>query len=290
MKPSILSNRLPLGIVRSRIRSYGSILKTQLAAGLQFRVAVWAKLTNFLFWGVVHVIMIRIFYQFGANSAAGINAGMTITQAVSYVWLTQVTGLLLPIMSTDQEVWAKIRNGDIGLELCRPLDLYAHWFTRAIATRLIPFLLQLIPLTAIAMILPEPYRLQPPASVAGLLACVLALGAGLLLSCSCLGITYAVLMKVHWGEGPASIILVFMDILSGSYLPLQLWPDWAQQLLIRQPFAGLMDIPLRFYVGTMAPEMVWKLVALQLSWTVILTATGWFWIRKNLSRLVIQGG
>jgi ABC-2 type transport system permease protein len=236
------------------------------------------------------VILIRIFFQFGANSAAGLNAGMTVAQAVSYVWLAQITLILLPSRPVDQEVWEKIRTGDIGIELCRPLDLYAHWFTRAIATRLIAFLLHLIPFTAITMLLPEPYRLQPPASVAGLLACILSLGAGLSLSCSCLGITYAVLMKVHWGEGPANMILILMDILSGSYLPLQLWPDWAQKFLIRQPFAGLMDIPLRFYVGTMAPEMVWKLVALQLSWAMILTAAGWFWIQKNLSRLVIQGG
>jgi ABC-2 type transport system permease protein len=193
-------------------------------------------------------------------------------------------------MAADNEVWEKIRNGEVGVELCRPLDLYAHWFTRAAATRLAPFLLQLAPVAAVAMLLPAPYHLPPPASPEGFFACLLAIGAGLLLSCACLGMTYALLLKVRWGEGPAWIMLITADVLSGSYLPLQLWPEWAQPFLLWQPFAGLLDLPLRFYVGTMAAEAVWRVVLFQLTWAVILAAAGWCWTRRSLNRLVIQGG
>ena len=42
-----------------------------------------------------------------------------------------------------------------------------------------------------------------------------------------------------------SLIIVF----SGNLLPLALYPDWARTALLVQPFAGMMDIPLRIYVG-----------------------------------------
>lgn len=272
------------------LRAYLSILRIQIVSGLQFRVAAWSRFVNFLIYGFVHVVLIGVFYRFGANMREGFGSQMSMAQAVSYVWLTQVIAHLLPTMSMDSEVWQKIRNGDIGIELCRPLDLYFHWYARAAATRLTPLLIQLIPITLIAMMLPEPFRLAPPASLAGFLAALLALTAAFLLSCACLCLTYALLMNVSWGEGPAHILGAGIMLLAGTELPLQLWPAWAQTFLYWQPFAGLIDIPLRLYVGSMAPGLVWQAILLQLGWTVIFIIIGRAWMARYLNRLVIQGG
>ena len=272
------------------LKVYLSILRIQVVASLQFRTAAWARFSTFLFYGFVHVVLIGVFYRFGENVNAGFGAGMSMTQAVSYVWLTQVLAHLLPTMSMDTEVWQKIRNGDVGIELCRPLDLYFHWFARAAASRLAPFLIQLVPITIIAMLLPEPFRLQPPASLAGFVAAMLALSAAFLLSCACISLTYSLLMNVGWGEGPAHIVGAVIMVLAGAELPLQLWPAWAQTFLLWQPFAGLVDIPLRLYVGTMDPGLVWQAVALQLGWTAFFVVVGRLWMAKYLNRMVIQGG
>lgn len=271
------------------LKAYLSILRIQLASGLQFRAAAWSRFVNFLFYGFVHTVIIGIFYRYGEN-VSGFGAQMDMQQAVSYVWLIQVVAHLLPTMSADSEVWNKIRNGDIGIELCRPLDLYFHWYARAAATRLTPFLIQLLPITLIAMLLPEPFRLALPASLAGFLAAMLALAAAFLLSCACLGLTYALLMNVGWGEGPAQILGAIISLLAGSELPLQLWPSWAQSFLLWQPFAGLIDIPLRLYVGSMEPWRVWQAVGLQLAWTLVFIIAGRVWMARYLKRMVIQGG
>lgn len=272
------------------LKAYLSILRIQLLSGIQFRAAAWSRFISFLFYGFVHVVLIGVFYRFGENINAGFVNQMDMRQAVSYVWLVQVVAHLLPTMSMDSEVWQKIRNGDVGIELCRPLDLYFHWFARSAASRLTPFLIQLLPITIIAMLLPEPFRLAPPASLAALLASLLALAAAFLLSCATLGLTYSLLVNVSWGEGPAHILGAMVMLLAGSELPLQLWPAWLQTFLFWQPFAGLIDIPLRLYVGSMAPGLVWQAVALQLAWTVVFIFMGRAWMGKFLRRLVIQGG
>lgn len=269
------------------LRTYLSILRIQLLSGIQFRAAAWSRFVNFLFFGFVHVVLVGVFYRFSANSSS---AEMDMQQAVSFVWLIQVVAHLLPTMSPDSEVWQKIRNGDVGIELCRPLDLYFHWFARAAASRITPFLIQILPITVIAMLLPEPFRLAPPASIQGFLAALLALACAFLLSCATLGLTYSLLMNVGWGEGPAHILGAVVMLLAGAELPLQLWPTWAQTFLYWQPFAGLIDIPLRLYVGSMEPGLVWQAVGMQLGWTVIFIIIGRAWMAKFLKRLVIQGG
>ena len=272
------------------IRASLSILRMQLVSALQFRAAAWAKMSTFVFYGFVHVVLILIFYRYGVNTSAGAQAGMTAAQAVSYTWLVQAIASLLPVMGSDSELRNKIINGDVGVELCRPLDLYAHWFSRALAAKLSPFLMGLVPITLVAMLLPAPYQLQPPASVAGLLAMLICLCTGLMLSGSIICLTYGLMLNLKWGDGPVNILLVITDVLSGSFLPLQLWPDWAQRFLLWQPFAGLADLPLRFYVGTMAPGQVWQAALLQLGWAAVFIVAGKLLMSRSLRRVVIQGG
>jgi len=262
----------------------------QFISRLQYRAALWGGLTINLFYGFVHVVIISTFYSYGAFTGTSQEAGMTMQQAVSYAWLVQLLIHMLPSMSADNEVREKIKNGDVGIELCRPLDLYAHWYTRAMATRIAALTQRVVFMVALAMVLPEPYRLQPPASLQGLIAALVALAMGIALSCAVVGVVYVMLMRITWGDGPVLMVFTAIDILSGAYLPLQLWPTWAQRLLLLQPFAGLIDIPLRLYVGTMEPTGLWQALAVQVAWFVVLVLLGRASLRRNLAQLVIQGG
>ncbi|MGI6358678.1 MAG: ABC transporter permease [Bacillota bacterium] len=271
------------------LRPAFSILRINLKRSLQYRLAAWAQLTTNIFWGFVHATIIVVFYRYG-QAQAGAEAGMSMAQAVSYVWLGQIVLYLLPMYARDPEIRDKIRNGDVGVELIRPLDLYFHWFVRGVAARLGRFLLQLVPVAGIALLLPQPFSLQPPASLAGLLAAVCSLLLALLLSAAVQGLIYVLLMQLAWGDGPATLLMLVAEVFSGLYLPLQLWPDWAQRFLVLQPFAGMIDLPLRFYVGTLAPADFWQVTALQLCWTVGLTLIGRQLMQRTLSRLIVQGG
>jgi ABC-type uncharacterized transport system permease subunit len=58
-----------------------------------------------------------------------------------------------------------IKNGDFAYEMLRPLDLYNYWYFKILAQRIAGTVLRAVPiiLTA-AVILPENYSLQGPAS------------------------------------------------------------------------------------------------------------------------------
>lgn len=272
------------------MRSYRALFRQQMIAGVQFRAAFWSRLLTNIFWGYVRSVILYAFYVHGAGGAAPEGAALSLPQAVGMVWLSQAAGNLLPGWGMDFAVWNGISRGDVAYELARPLDIYAHWYARALAMRVAPFALAIVPVAGVALLVPGGLGLMPPVSPAGLLACLCALTGGLLVSCATICLSYALLMDVRFGPAPANIVLTVSQILSGLYLPLSLWPDWMQGFLTWQPFAGMMDLPLRFYVGAADPALLPQTMAAQLVWAALLIPLGRAWINRNLRKLALQGG
>ena len=53
------------------------------------------QLSTNIFCGFVHTVIIAVFYRYGEQTA-GASSGMSMAQAVSYVWLGQIVLYLLP--------------------------------------------------------------------------------------------------------------------------------------------------------------------------------------------------
>lgn len=84
---------------------------------------------------------------------------------------------------------------------------------------------------------------------------------------------------------PALVILF-----SGNLIPLGLFPDWLQPVLIAQPFAGMLDIPTRIYIGALSGGGAWGGLALQVFWTLVFVMLGRKGIDSVMTRLEVQGG
>jgi ABC-2 type transport system permease protein len=78
--------------------------------------------------------------------------------------------------------------------------------------------------------------------------------------------------------------------LSGSLLPLSLFPDWMQLALRAQPFAGLLDIPARIYFEQLSGTPAFAGLGLQLFWIIALVLIGRYWLARVLNALEMQGG
>lgn len=267
------------------MRSYIALIRQRMIALLQFRVAFFSKITVHIFWGYVRAAIILAYYVYGEGSAR-----IDVRQAIAMIWLVQAAQTLLPGIAMDMNVWEKIRTGDVGYELLRPLDLYGNWYASAIAAKLSPFLIEVGPTILVALITPGNFALMPPASALHLVCCVVALMTGLTLSCAAICLSYAMAMDVRVGIEPARFFLFFVQMMAGVLLPLQLWPEGMQRFLEWQPFAAAMDLPFRLYTGSAAPGDLWQIVMKQFLWAGAMIAIGRFWIHRNLKKLVIQGG
>ena len=87
-----------------------------------------------LFWGLIRMMIFEAFYALNLKKQP-----LSRDQMVTYVGLGQSLLGLLP-WGIDSELKDKIRTGGVVYDLLRPLDLYFHWYCRAIAARTAPTL------------------------------------------------------------------------------------------------------------------------------------------------------
>jgi ABC-2 type transport system permease protein len=139
---------------------------------------------------------------------------------------------------------------------------------------------------AIVLLLPEPYRMGPPASPAAGLAFGVSMLGALFLGCA---ITNIVSISALWTV-TRRLLPATVGFFSGMIVPLAFFPDWSQPALRLLPFSGLADIPFRFYLGTLPPHQLAAHVVLQLFWTIFFVLIGLWLLGAATRRVVVQGG
>jgi ABC-2 type transport system permease protein len=265
-----------------------SIFRIQLAQSLQYRLAGLSSASISIFWALIEIVVFTVFYEHAQGSAARMN-GLSLSQVISYVWIAQFLVPLQP-MSVDGDILSQITSGNVGIALCRPLSLYWQWFAHTAAGRLGGFWMRGALTVLAGFLMPGALRLSAPSSLAGLWMFIIS-AAGAFLLCTAYGMLItAVRLNITWGEGPTYMLLLISGVLSGGYLPLQLWPDALQKVLLYQPFAGYLDIPVRLYVGSMSWTQGIGAFLIQLSWTLAFILAGKALMGHKLKTLIVQGG
>ncbi len=267
------------------MRAYYAIFRQRLLDGLQYRAGFWGTTVTHVVWAYVRVAVVAAFYRYGGGEA-----GITLRQAVCMIWLQEMALNLLPGYGVDFAVWNKINRGEVAYDLVRPLDVYSHWYVSALSHKLSSFLLSVGPVTAVALLVPGDMELRLASSPLSFLAGLFTLATGLAVSCAAICLFYAAQMDASVGDAPSRVMMILSQILAGSLLPLQLWPDALQGFLRWQPFASMMDLPLRFMAGTASLSELPQVLLGQALWGVVIWRLGRAWIGRNLRRLIVQGG
>jgi ABC-2 type transport system permease protein len=273
--------------VRAALRPYLAVLRARFALLLQHRAAAIAGLVTQFWWGGIKAMVLAAFF-------ASAPAPMSLAQAIDYVWLGQALFTMLP-WSGDQEIARMVRSGDVALERLRPVDTYAFWYVLAVARRTANPLLRSVPMILLAGVafhvvgwskwaLGGPVGWEAALLFATSIVFVIALSAAVSTILDIL--TVATLSD----RGVNMIVGPFIIVLSGSLVPLPLFPDWLQPVLRNQPFAGLMDTPFRLYSGHLAGSDAMVSLGRQAFWLVLLVLAGRALMARVMSRLQAQGG
>jgi len=271
--------------------AYIALFVSRFQLMLQYRGAVLAGFATQCWWGAIKVMILAAFY--GAPAAAA-SAPITLSQAITYSWVGQGLLTLLPWMA-DPDIATAVRTGAVSYDRLRPLDFYALWFARAagwIAARVVPrallmaaFACLLLPLLGLAA-----WAWQPPSAVMAALLFAVSVVLALLLSTAMVMLLNIGVAALLDAAGLNALAAPLVIIFSGSLLPLSLLPDWMQVALLLQPFAGLLDIPLRLYFGQLSGPLAFAGLGLQAFWITVLVLTGRYWLARVLRRLEMQGG
>ncbi|MFC4305464.1 ABC transporter permease [Cohnella boryungensis] len=267
------------------MRGYLSVFRLRLAMGFQYRSAALAGVATQFFWGFILIMVYEAFYSHGL-----VNPPISLSQLVTYVWLQQAFLALIMLWFRDNELFQLITTGNIAYELCRPSGIYALWYAKLLAQRLSSAALRCLPILAVALCLPEPYRLPLPhnPAAAGLFLIALALGLLILVAISML-----IYISTFVTLSPAGSLLMFGvagEFLAGMVIPIPLMPDWLQSIVYALPFRLSADFPFRVYSGHIAANEALLTIPVQLIWLAALVILGRFTMSRALRRVVVQGG
>ena len=277
--------------VRRTFKAGTALFRIKVADGFQYRISAFSNTIVGIFWGLIEIVVLTVFFTYGNNASDSIN-GLNLTQSMSYIWLAQaILGITTGI---DGDLMKKITGGDIGVELCRPLDLYWHWFARTIAGKVSHVSMRgglIIIFAAILSLLGiRSIGLGLPYTPLHFVLFLVSLFFALLFSTAYSMFITAIRTGVSWGDGPVNLIMITGQILSGGYLPLQLWPDFMQTFLRVQPFASYLDTPLRLYVGSVSIESGMISIVFQIFWIIAFIVFGQMIMKRKIKNIVVQGG
>jgi ABC-2 type transport system permease protein len=273
-------------------RPYTSAFVSRFLLLLQYRSAAVAGFVTQCWWGGIKVMILAAFYGASASAAAG--APLTLSQAITYTWIGQAALALLPWLG-DPDVALAVRTGAVSYDRLRPLDLYALWYARAagwIVARMLPRAALMFAFAGIAMPLLgfTDWSWHLPVSVPAGTLFLISLTLGVLLSSAMIMLINVAVAASLNDRGVNALSAPLVIVFSGNLLPLLLFPDWMRTAMFVQPFAGLLDIPLRIYFGALAGADAWIGIGLQVFWIAVLVALGHWVMTRTLRTLEMQGG
>jgi ABC-2 type transport system permease protein len=272
-------------------RPYVAAFSARFLLMLQYRAAALAGFATQCWWGAIKVMVYAAFYH--ASPAARV-APMSLAQVITYTWLAQAF-LALGAWQNDPDVGLLMRSGAVSLDRIRPVDTYTLWFARTagwMTSRAVPraALMFLVAGVALPLLGLDEWAWRAPPNVAQTVLFVVSMVLLVALATSItMFLNIAVVVTLN-DRGVNALASPFTFVLSGSLIPLALYPDWMRTVLFVQPFAGLVDIPFRIYSGNLDGAKAWAGIALQLLWTSVFVVIGRVWMERVMRRLQVQGG
>ena len=260
-----------------RCAPYLAVLRLRARMETQYRAAALGGLLTQVFFGLLLTALYRALHAPDDPALPGV---------ITYVWLQQAFFRLL--FASDAELTQTIRTGGMAYQMARPVNLYGYYYMRSLAQMSVGALMRAAPLLAFAAL--PGVGLGAPASLPALLSALLSLSLGTLCLCALEGIATAATLRTLDSRGVQMFFNALSMFFSGNILPLTLFPDRAQAVITRTPWAQALDTPIRLYTGAYPVRSAPSALLTQALWLAALVLLGAALWRRNLTRMRVQGG
>lgn len=232
-------------------------------------------LRMFIFWEIYKAL------YGGRQEVDGITMSMVTTNFILSM------GLDAAFYINDYFLPDKIWNGSITTELLRPMSFKGRMVAENLGNAAFNLVFRFLPALIVAAFV---IGLQPPASVGmlGLFMVSALLGYGVLWT-----ISFVVQVTVFWLMNVWSLMTiknVFVNVLSGTMIPLWFMPEWMAGVLKFTPFSSIYFTPVQIYLGQLTFTEIAEKCVVQVIWIIIIYCFGDLLWRLGQKKLVVQGG
>jgi ABC-2 type transport system permease protein len=213
--------------------------------------------------------------------------GFDATDAVTFTFVSQGLLMTLNMFGSDREMAERIHTGEVAMDLCRPYDYQGWWAAVAGGKAVFYAWARGIPPFVLAALV---FDLRLPAEAwqwpAFLVSTVLAVGVSF-------GWTFLLQVTAFWLidiRGPNQLGTLVAMFLSGSVVPLVLFPAGIEGVLRALPFASLVQLPIEVFLGKHAGVDLAVVFLTQFAWVVALVGAGRLVVARGVRKVVVHGG
>lgn len=263
-----------------RVRAYAALARAAVKSLLAYQATFLFGLLASTFSAAAMLYLWRAVLENGTASQGFDWPTMKTYLIVAFVFSSLVSGYV------DYRMAWRIREGEVALDLVRPVDYQWSRFTEAVGFAGYELGTALV-VAGVATALFG--GLEAPAASA---LAPLAASALLVLPLR-FAFVYACGLTVFWTqnyEGVHVARLAVTTLFSGALVPLAFLPEWVQAIAAALPFAGMASTPTLIWTGGLSGGEAWAAVGVQAAWAV-----GLWWVARGLwtaacRQLTVHGG
>jgi len=264
------------------ISLYLHLARNRFLSLLAYRANFWTGVVIYLVYFGSYYYLWKAVFEAGGESLGK----LTFPQMAAYLgagWM----GRAFWFNNLDREIAREVREGSLALQLIRPYNYLGARVVEALGEGFFRFVFYALPGLFLAALLASfPLPASPWQWGAFLAALLIGFLVNSLLNCLFGLLSFFFLRN----EGFLWAKRVAVDVLSGVFLPLDLYPGFLRPLLASLPFSLISYFPNRAFAGLLSPSEFLRETVLGLSWMAILTlGLALLWDRAR-RRLVVQGG
>lgn len=240
------------------------------------------------FMGILDTIISLVVYLWVYKALYG-DSGSVDGITFSMVATNFVISLGLSSAFTYNEFFLEkhVNEGTITNEFLKPVNFVFRMLSENAGEGLFKIIFCFIPAVIFAAFYT---KLCPPAGILSLIVMMVSVVLGYLILwlISFIVQTWTFWFLSVWGM--ITIKNVFVNILSGSMIPIWFMPDILRKVIAFTPFESIYFTPVRIYLGEISGMEILKGMGIQIIWIIVLSfVANAFW-KKGVKKLVIQGG
>lgn len=264
------------------MKVYTSLIRLRFLTMLAYRLNYFSGILTYVIYVGAYFFLYRAMFSGGAANLGGFSP----TQMTTYLVVSYMTRAFY-FNNLDSEIMNEVEDGTVAISLIRPYSYPISKFFSGLGEGLFRLLFWMLPGMIVATLL---FPVQLPTDpqhwalfiVSGLLA--FAINAQINVTFGLLSFFLVKIRSLNWAKR------LVTDLLSGVFLPLDLWPSAVRAVLNFLPFQAISYLPSAIFTGHLTGLAALQALGVQAVWVVLLAAcTTWMW-RRARRVLVVQGG
>lgn len=266
------------------ITAYAGIAWISIRERMRYRFDFLMTLLSTLMFSTLYYMIWRAIYSYSNETV------LPWKQLITYIMVGQAINFTrwspaerAPVYGTA----SRIRNGDIALDLIRPVGFQARRFLEAVGYFTVELLWVNIPSLVLFI---SVLGISTPKNFNTMIAFFLSLLTAFLVSFS---LNSIVMMTSFWTTNAHGVQIAkkaMVDILAGTLIPFEFFPPWLRIVVDHLPFKGMAYVPLSIYTGGITGSSMVQALLEQIAWAVVMLLFSRLLWQKASRHITVNGG